>query len=150
MELNDKSAGMGASLASTKMSDSMFQSIERLGRLPISAVIIGTVVAILIGLMVWIAPSIRTMSQEDPAAAPFAKTFLTNRKCAMLGALERILSMYRIHAQVAISAILEPVVRPLGRSRLSDPKELGHRIVDFVIVDPNSSSIVALLKEMLA
>jgi hypothetical protein len=124
----------------------MFQSIERLGRLPISSVIIGAVASILIGLMVWMAARIRRISKEGPAPAPVAKPFLTNRKHAMLGALERILPMYRIHAQVAISALLAPGVRPLGRPHPSHAKEFGQRIVDFVIVDPNSSAIVALVE----
>ncbi|OQW69717.1 MAG: hypothetical protein BVN33_18030 [Proteobacteria bacterium ST_bin13] len=118
----------------------------QLGQLPTRSLIIGAATAIAIGLTVWVAQYIRRMIKERPTPTPVAKPFLTNRKHAMLAALERILPMYRIHAQVSISAILVPGVRPGRRPRPSDIEALGQRIVDFVIVDPNSSAIVALVE----
>jgi hypothetical protein len=124
----------------------MSQSFDQLGQLPIGSLIISAGAVIAIGLIVWIAPRIRRMMRDRPVPAPVAKPFLTNRKHAMLAALERVLPMYRVHAQVSMGALLAQGVRPGRRPRPSDTEAFGQRIVDFVIVDPNLSTIVALVE----
>ncbi|WP_330898265.1 DUF2726 domain-containing protein [Sphingobium sp.] len=124
----------------------MIQSIEQFGIPPIGTVITGALAVILTALTVWIAPRIRRVNTDATTSAPVAKPFLTNRKHAMLAALERILPMYRIHAQVSMSAILAPAARPGRQPHSADTYALGQRIVDFVIVDPNSSAIIAIVE----
>lgn len=124
----------------------MSYSIDQLGRLPIGALLTIVCALIVTGLAVWSAPRIARMIKDRPAPAPVAKPFLTNRKHAMLAALERVLPMYRIHAQVAVGAVLAPGARPGRRQRPSDSEAFSRKIVDFVIVDPTSSAIVALIE----
>lgn len=124
----------------------MFHDIDQLGRLPIGSLLLGAGILIAIGLAIWIAPRTLRMIKDRPAPAPVAKSFLTNRKHAMLAALERVLPMYRIHAQVSMGALLTPQLRPGRRPRSSDCDGFGQKIVDFVIVDPTSSAVVALVE----
>ena len=76
--------------------------------------------------------------------APVAKRFLTDRELAMLAAIERILPAHRIHAQVAMGALLQ-VPRRLGRRpSYADRNSFSQKIVDFVVQDRNSGAIVAV------
>ncbi|CAM5588014.1 hypothetical protein SSCI18S_04838 [Sphingobium scionense] len=52
---------------------------------------------------------------------PVALPFMTQREQAMLAALERVLPMYRLHAQVAMGALLKVPLVP-GRRR---PRPIG-------------------------
>ncbi|OYW46297.1 MAG: hypothetical protein B7Z36_04845 [Novosphingobium sp. 12-63-9] len=115
----------------------------RLGQLPIGSLLLAAGALIVIGLAVWIVPRTRRSNNDRPIKVPVAKPFLTNRKHAMLAALERVLPMYRIHAQVSMGALLAPEGRQL---RAADNDALCRKIVDFVIVDPTSSSVVALIE----
>ncbi|MDF0490594.1 DUF2726 domain-containing protein [Sphingomonas sp. H39-1-10] len=124
----------------------MSHYFDQLGRLPIGSLLLATGALMVIGLAIWIAPRIRQGIKDRAAPVPAAKPFLTNRKHAMLAALERVLPMYRIHAQVSMGALLMPGVSSGRRPRASDSDAFGQRIVDFVIVDPTSSSVVALIE----
>jgi hypothetical protein len=78
--------------------------------------------------------------------APVSKRFLTDRELAMLAAIERILPAHRIHAQVAMGALLQ-VPRRLGRRpSYADRNSFSQKIVDFVVQDRNSGAIVALIE----
>lgn len=77
---------------------------------------------------------------------PVAKRFLTRREQAMLVALERVLPHCRIHAQVAMGALLAAPDNPFRRRRLSDRNAFSQKIVDFVAQDRTSGAIVALIE----
>ena len=78
--------------------------------------------------------------------APVAKRFLTDRELAMLTAIERILPAHRIHAQVAMGALLQ-VPRRLGRKASpADRNKFSQKIVDFVVQDRETGAIVALVE----
>ncbi|AOH87296.1 hypothetical protein AWL63_23185 (plasmid) [Sphingomonas panacis] len=78
--------------------------------------------------------------------APVAKAFMTPREQAMLSALEHVLPMYRIHAQVAMGALLAAPRRPGSRFNLADRNAFSQKIIDFVIVDPTIGKVVALVE----
>jgi len=124
----------------------MSQIFDQLGRLPLGSSLLLVGAAIAIVLAARFAPRLRHMLKNRPAPAPVAKPFLSNRKHAMLAALERVLPMYRIHAQVAMSALLAPDAKHGRRPRSSDGESFARLIVDFVIVDPVSSAVVALVE----
>ncbi|OYX60191.1 MAG: hypothetical protein B7Y89_16860 [Novosphingobium sp. 32-60-15] len=119
---------------------------DQLGQLPLGNLLLAIGTLVVLRFAIWIAPRIRQGIRDRPAPVPVSKPFLTNRKHAMLAALERVLPMYRIHAQVSMGALLAPGVIPGRRPRASDSDAFGQRIVDFVIVDPTSSSVVALIE----
>lgn len=77
---------------------------------------------------------------------PVAKQFLTRREAAMLDALERALPHCRIHAQVAMGALLTVPHNPLRKRKLSDRNSFSQRIVDFVAQDRASGAILALIE----
>lgn len=78
--------------------------------------------------------------------APVAKEFMTQREKAMLEALEHVLPMYRIHAQVAMGALLA-VPQQFGRkSSPADRNRFSQKIVDFVVVDPTAGKVVVLVE----
>ncbi|MDR7259516.1 hypothetical protein J2X47_003720 [Sphingomonas sp. BE270] len=128
----------------------MSEYFGRLGQQPIGNLLLAMGALIVLCLAIWIAPRIRQGMRDRPlpvpVPAPVAKPFLTNRKHAMLSALERVLPMYRIHAQVSMGALLAPGGRLGPWQRGTDGGAFLWRIVDFVVVDPTSSSIVALIE----
>lgn len=77
---------------------------------------------------------------------PVAKRFLTGREQAMLVALERVLPHCRIHAQVAMGALLKAPDSPLRRRRLFDRNAFSQKIVDFVAQDRASGAVLALIE----
>ena len=77
---------------------------------------------------------------------PVAKAFLTPRELAMLDALERVLPMYRIHAQVAMGALLKTPARLGRRASPSDRNSFAQKIVDFLVFDPSTGTVVALIE----
>ena len=78
--------------------------------------------------------------------APVAKEFMTRREQAMLVALEHVLPMYRVHAQVAMGALLAAPRRPGRRFDPADRNAFSQKIVDFVIVDPTVGKVIALVE----
>lgn len=77
---------------------------------------------------------------------PVAKRFLTRREAAMLNVLERALPHCRIHAQVAMGALLRVPQSPMRKSKISDRNAFSQKIVDFVVQDRATGSIVALIE----
>jgi very-short-patch-repair endonuclease len=77
---------------------------------------------------------------------PIAKRFLTARETAMLTTLERALPHCRIHAQVAMGALLQVPNNPLRKRRLSDRNAFSQKIVDFVAQDRATGAILALIE----
>lgn len=77
---------------------------------------------------------------------PVAKRFLTGREAAMLTALERALPHCRIHAQVAMGALLTVPANPLRKRTPSDRNAFSQKIVDFVAQDRASGAIIALIE----
>ncbi|WP_254515851.1 DUF2726 domain-containing protein [Novosphingobium sp. G106] len=64
----------------------------------------------------------------------------------MLSQLERILPAYRIHAQVAMGALLKAPAIPGRRPLPSDRNAFAQKIIDFVVEDPATGQVVALLE----
>ena len=77
---------------------------------------------------------------------PMAKRFLTDREAAMLVALENALPRCRIHAQVAMGALLKAPPRLIGKSHPADRNAFSQKIVDFVAQDRATGAIVALIE----
>ncbi|EZP51336.1 DUF2726 domain-containing protein [Sphingomonas sp. RIT328] len=78
--------------------------------------------------------------------APVAKPFLSAREAAMLDVLEQLLPHCRIHAQVAMGALLE-APRVAGRKRRpADRNAFAQKIVDFVAQDRTTGAILALIE----
>lgn len=78
--------------------------------------------------------------------APERRPFLTPRELAMLSAIERVLPAHRIHAQVAMGALLR-TPRGIGRRTTpADRNAFSQKIVDFVVQDREGGAIVALIE----
>lgn len=103
----------------------------------------GVAPQIFIGCLILLLSLLRAASGPP---APIAKPFLTRREAAMLRPLEQVLPMYRIHAQVAMGALLKA---PAGLSRgasFADRNSFSQKIVDFVIHDPTTGKVIALVE----
>ncbi len=77
---------------------------------------------------------------------PVARPFMTQREQAMLAALEHVLPMYRIHAQVAMGALLKVPSVPGRRVIPADWNPFARKIVDFVVEDPTTGRVIALIE----
>lgn len=77
---------------------------------------------------------------------PVAKPFMTRREEAMLVVLEEIFPMYRFHAQVAMGALLKVPARMGHRVTPADRNAFSQKIVDFVVHDPTTGRVVALIE----
>jgi hypothetical protein len=88
------------------------------------------------------ARAISAIVAPDIAARPF----LTAREQAMLDTLEELLPGYRLHAQVAMGALL--TVRGSAGRKVSpaDRNSFSQKIVDFVVQDRATGQIVALIE----
>lgn len=114
----------------------MHELMQELGLLSI-----GSTILLLCALML-----ARALKGSGASPTPIAKEFMTKREQAMLAALEQVLPMYRVHAQVAMGALLT-VPRQIGRrSTPADRNAFSQKIVDFVIFDPTTGKIVALVE----
>jgi hypothetical protein len=78
--------------------------------------------------------------------APVPKEFMTKREQAMFEALEHVLPMYRVHAQVSMGALLAAPRRPGRKFNPADRNAFSQKIVDFVVVDPTIGKVVALVE----
>lgn len=114
--------------------------LQSLGGKAIAPVIFCLCVLVLLRLFIGSPPGKR----QPPA--PIARTFLTRREQAMLNVLEQVLPHCRIHAQVAMGALLD-APRILGRQRhIADRNALSQKIVDFVVQDRANGGILALIE----
>lgn len=114
----------------------MQQLMQELGLLSIGSTILLLCALILAG----------ALKGSGASPTPIAKQFMTKREQAMLAALEQVLPMYRVHAQVAMGALLT-VPRQIGRrSTPADRNAFSQKIVDFVVFDPTTGKIVALVE----
>jgi len=89
---------------------------------------------------------LRTAMGGGGAPRPVAKPFLSAREAAMRDALEQILPMYRLHAQVAMGALLKIPWRPGRKATPADRNSFSQKIVDFVVEDPTTGRVVALIE----
>lgn len=103
----------------------------------------GVATLIFIGCLIALLSLLRTAS-GPPASV--AKPFLTRREAAMLRALEQVLPMYRIHAQVAMGALLKAPAGLGRRASFADRNSFSQKIVDFVIHDPTTGKVIALVE----
>ena len=89
---------------------------------------------------------LRAVAGGSEPPAPIAKPFMTPREAAMRDALEQLLPMYRLHAQVAMGALLK-VPRVRGRRTTpADRNAFSQKIVDFVVEDPTTGKVVAVIE----
>lgn len=93
-------------------------------------------------LMHWLGGNAR----RSGPPAPVAKPLMTQRERAILVQIERILPAYRIHAQVAMGALLMAPSGPGRRHAHSDRNAFAQKIIDFVVEDPATGLIVALIE----
>ena len=75
-----------------------------------------------------------------------AKPFLTAREQPMLIILEQLLPGYRIHAQVAMGALLKVKARSGQKGTPSDRNAVSQRIVDFVVQGRSTGHVIALIE----
>lgn len=101
---------------------------------------------IFIGSAVLILALLRGMLGSSGPPAPVAKPLMTRREEAMLVVLEQILPMYRFHAQVAMGALLKVPARVGHRTSPADRNAFSQKIVDFVVQDPTTGKVVALIE----
>lgn len=83
---------------------------------------------------------------NSPSLDPVAKPLLTPRESAALDTLERILPAHRIHAQVSMGALLQAPRRPGSRATPINRNSFAQKIVDFVVQDRATGSVVALIE----
>ena len=114
----------------------MHQLTQELGLLSV-----GSTILLLCALML-----ARALKGPATTPTPIAKEFMTKREQAMLAALEQVLPMYRVHAQVAMGALLTVPRQPGRRSTPADRDAFSQKIVDFVIFDPTTGKIVVLVE----
>lgn len=91
-------------------------------------------------------PLVRLFAGASGPPPPVAKPFLTPRETAMLGAIERVLPAHRVHAQVAMGALLQVPTRPGRAVTPADRNSFSQKIVDFVIQERATGRIVALIE----
>ena len=60
--------------------------------------------------------------------------------------MERVLPDHRIHAQVAMGALLRAPLQPGRRSHPADRNRFSQKIVDFVIQHRDSGAVIALVE----
>ena len=101
---------------------------------------------IFIGSAFLILALLRGMLGRSAPPTPVAKPLMTQREEAMLVVLEQILPMYRFHAQVAMGALLKVRPRAGHRSSPADRNAFSQKIVDFVVQDPMTGKVVALIE----
>lgn len=102
---------------------------------------IGMLILLVVGLAL-----LKGLAGLNTAPKPVSKPFLTKREAAMLIALERALPHCRIHAQVAMGALLKAPTNPLRKSRHSDRNAFSQKIVNFVAQDRATGAILALIE----
>ncbi|SEK02252.1 Protein of unknown function [Sphingobium sp. AP50] len=83
---------------------------------------------------------------RNAADTPIAKSFMTAREEAMLETLEHLLPAHRIHAQVAMGALLKPSARVDRRRRHAARNVFSQKIVDFVVQDRTTGRVIALIE----
>ena len=77
---------------------------------------------------------------------PVAKPLMTAREEAVMDALEILLPAHRIHAQVALGALLMPPRKTARRKRHVARNGFSQKIVDFVVQDRTTGRVVALIE----
>lgn len=87
---------------------------------------IGMLILLVVGLGL-----LKAWAGLNTAPKPVSKPFLTKREGAMLIALERALPHCRIHAQVAMGALLKAPTNPLRKSRHSDRNAFSNEVDDY-------------------
>lgn len=80
----------------------------------------------------------------QPPLTPVARPFMTRREQAMLAVLDHVLPMYRIHAQVAMGALLKVPSVPGRRVNPADWNSFARKIVDFVVEDPTTGKVIEI------
>lgn len=110
----------------------------------------GFVPFLIVGLgLVLIIIAVRKGAGRDGKQASFgvrAKTFMTPPERRMADLLERSLPGFRIHAQVAMGAILDACAHVKGADRLRIRGRFSQKIVDFVVESRATGEIIALVE----
>jgi len=115
----------------------MLKLVDQLGSMPIALVIFLTSAVVLLGFV---------RGHDSGPPVPVAKPFMTAREQAMFEALEYVLPMYRVHAQVAMGALLMAPRKLGGRFNPADRNAFSQKIIDFVVVNPANGKVVALVE----
>lgn len=83
---------------------------------------------------------------EKSAPALVAKPFLTAREREMLVVIEALLPEHRIHAQVAMGALMKPARIEGRRSTPAERNRFSQKIIDFVVQSRQTGDVVALIE----
>lgn len=74
------------------------------------------------------------------------KRLMTERERAACAIIENLLPGVRVHAQVSMGAILQPSRGTSRRDFWHVRNSFGHKIVDYVLEDPSTGNIIALVE----
>lgn len=96
---------------------------------------------VLTAIMIVIA---RALGGSSPKVAP--KSLMTERERAARVIIENLLPGVRVHAQVSMGAILQPARGTSQRDFWRVRNSFGHKIVDYVLEDPATGDILALVE----
>jgi hypothetical protein len=86
----------------------------------------------------------RVVQCDDRALV--AKPLMTAREEAVMDALETLLPAHRIHAQVAMGALLMPSRKTARRRQHVASNAFSQKIVDFVVQHRSTGKVVALIE----
>lgn len=110
----------------------------------IEMVVVGGVI---VGLaMVFASVLLRRNGASEVPVGIRRKPFMTPPERRMLALLEASLPELRIHAQVAMGALLDPAASLKGADRMRVRARFSQKIVDFVAEDRVSGEVVALIE----
>lgn len=105
-------------------------------------------IVILCTLVVAVVRAIQARAKHDAANRFKAKAFLTANELEFLHRLEQAVPELRFHAQVAMGALLDPVVtrKQDWRMHLSARRQFSQKIVDYLAQHRESGKVVAIIE----
>ena len=116
----------------------------------LGSLLLGFAPFLIVGLgLALIIMAVRKEAVKDGKQAPFgvrAKTFMTPPERKMADLLDLSLPGFRIHAQVAMGAILDARAHVKGADRLRIRGRFSQKIVDFVVESRSTGEIIALVE----
>jgi hypothetical protein len=75
-----------------------------------------------------------------------SKPLMTQVESETLGHLEHLFPHVRIHAQVAMSAIIAPAKGLSSKQRLWMHRRFGQKVIDFVLQDRGTGNVIVLVE----
>jgi very-short-patch-repair endonuclease len=119
---------------------------------PLALLVFLTALLVLLALgWSWAVPGTRTASSWlgklfGPKLFVRSKHFLTQIETETLRHLETLFPQLRIHAQVAMSALIAPAKTLSSKERLWTRRRYGQKVVDFVLQDRRTGQVLVLVE----